>query len=91
MKRYINIVITIVAITALISIGIAIYNRGYSDAEDIYQQKSVKAAISKIENTETLEKHKEKLKQREKNLNEDCKNIYSTNLSACRIQLHGKR
>lgn len=91
MKSYINITVTIMVIIVLTSIGIAIYNRGYSDAESIYQQKSVKAAMSKIENTETLENHKEKLKQREKNLNEDCKNIYSANLTDCRIQLRSKR
>ena len=70
--------------------GISLYRKGYAAAEAIYQQKAVASAMTKIENTETLECKKIELKQRERNLDADCKALYNTNLSACRRQLLGK-
>ena len=44
--------------------GISLYRKGYAAAEAIYQQKAVASAMTKIENTETLECKKIELKQR---------------------------
>lgn len=85
--------LTIVAIitAVILKFGQMIYDRGYSAAEAVYQRKAVQAAMCKIENTETLEAQKAELKQREKNLDEDCKALYRIDLSACRRQLRGQR
>lgn len=91
MKAWLTIAAVFVVVAVLFWCGQTIYNRGYSAAESVYQRKAVQAAMCKIENTETLEAQKEKLKQREANLNADCKALYSTDLSACRRQLRGNR
>lgn len=91
MKHWIIITAIAVVFIALFWGCKMIYNRGYAAAESIYQRKAVQAAMCKIENTEMLEAQKEKLKQREANLNADCKALYSTDLSACRRQLRGNR
>lgn len=90
MKHWIIIATIAVVYIALFWGCKMIYNRGYSAAEAVYQRKAVQAAMCKIENTETLEAQKEKLKQREANLNADCKALYHTDISACRHQLLGK-
>ena len=85
-------IITIIIVAVVLFWGaISIYNKGYAAAEALYQKKAVQAAMCKIKNTETLEAQKEQLKKREVNLDDDCKALYNTNLSACRRQLHGQR
>lgn len=91
MKHWLIIATIAVVYIALFWCAQTIYNRGYSAAEAVYQRKAVQAVMCKIENTENLEAKKEELKQREKNLDEDCKALYHTNLSACRRQLRGQR
>lgn len=91
MKHWIIITTIAVVYIALFWGCKTIYNRGYSAAETVYQRKAVQAAMCKIENTETLEVQKAELKQREKNLDEDCKALYRIDLSACRRQLRGQR
>lgn len=81
-------VLTVVVI--FYRIGVTIYNNGYAAAEAIYQKQANEAVLTKVENTEKLEAEKEKLKQREKNLNDDCKALYYTDLRACRQQLRRK-
>ena len=85
-------VIAVVIIVAVVLFwgAMSIYDKGYAAAEAIYQKKAIRAAMCKIENTETLENQKQKLKQREANLNADCKALYSVDLSACRRQLRGQ-
>lgn len=87
---------TVIAIVIVVAVvlfwgAMSIYDKGYAAAEAVYQKKAVRAAMCKIENTETLENQKQKLKQRETNLNADCKALYSVDLSACRRQLRGQR
>ncbi|MBQ8465700.1 MAG: hypothetical protein IJ545_06800 [Alphaproteobacteria bacterium] len=92
MTKTAGVLIVFATIAALLTgSGIAIYKKGYAAAEAVYQQKATAATIIKVENTEKLEEQKEKLKQREKNLNDDCKTIYNINLRACRQQLRGER
>ena len=86
---------TVIAIAAIVAVlllwgSLTIYDKGYAAAEAVYQKKAVQAAFCKIENTETLETEKQKLKQREANLDADCKALYSVNLSACRRQLRSQ-
>lgn len=85
-------VIAVVIIVAVVLFwgAMSIYDKGYAAAEAVYQKKAVRAAMCKIENTESLEAKKTELKQREKNLDEDCKALYYTDLSACRRQLRGQ-
>lgn len=83
--------IVLIVVVALFWSAMYIYDKGYAAAEAIYQKKAVEAAICKIKNTETLENQKEQLKQREENLNADCKALYSVDLSTCRRQLRGQR
>lgn len=90
MKTGLTIAAVAVVIAVLFWCGQTIYNRGYFAAEAVYQHKAVQAAMCKIENTETLETQKAELKQREKNLDEDCKALYRIDLSACRRQLRGQ-
>ncbi len=90
MKTGLTIAAVAVVIAVLFWCGQTIYNRGYFAAEAVYQHKAVQAAMCKIENTESLEAKKTELKQREKNLDEDCKALYYTDLSACRRQLRGQ-
>ncbi len=87
----IGLTIVAIIIAVILKFGQMIYDRGYSAAEAVYQRKAVQAAMCKIENTETLEAQKAELKQREKNLDEDCKALYRIDLSACRRQLRGQR
>ena len=82
-------IVGIIAVVLFLA-GTALYQRGYNAAEAIYQKKAVEAAMIKIDNTEALEQKKEELKQREKNLNDDCKALYHTDLRACRQQLRRK-
>lgn len=82
-------IVGIIAVVLFLA-GTALYQRGYNTAEAIYQKKAVEAAMLKIDNTEALEQKKEQLKQREKNLNDDCKALYHTDLRACRQQLRRK-
>lgn len=92
MTKLAGIMIIFAAIAAILTgSGIMIYKKGYAAAEAVYQQKATAATIVKVENTEKLEAEKEKLKQREKNLNDDCKAIYNIDLRACRLQLRGER
>lgn len=87
----IGLTIVAIIIAVILKFGQMIYDRGYSAAEAVYQRKAVQAAMCKIENTETLEAQKAELKQREKNLDEDCKALYRIDLSACRRQLRSQR
>lgn len=87
----IGLTIVAIIIAVILKFSQMIYDRGYSAAEAVYQRKAVQAAMCKIENTETLEAQKAELKQREKNLDEDCKALYRIDLSACRRQLRGQR
>ncbi|MBQ9236099.1 MAG: hypothetical protein IJ184_06530 [Alphaproteobacteria bacterium] len=85
-------ILALIAIIALMLIfgGVAIYNKGYSAAETVYQRQANEAVLAKVDNTEKLEAEKEKLKEREKNLDANCKALYNTDLSACRRQLRGQ-
>lgn len=86
-----TIIIAVIVIATLLGwCGLSIYNKGYAAAEAVYQKKAAQTAFQKVENTEKLEAEKQKLKQREKNLDADCKALYSLDLSACRRQLRGK-
>jgi cell division protein FtsB len=92
MTKLAGILAVFAAVAALlVGSGIIVYKKGYAAAEAVYQQKATAATIVKVENTEKLEAEKEKLKQREKNLNDDCKAIYNIDLRACRLQLRGER
>lgn len=86
-------ILALIAMIAVILIwgGVTIYNKGYAAAEAIYQKQANESVLAKVDNTEKLEVEKEKLKEREKNLDADCKALYNTDLSVCRQQLHAKR
>lgn len=91
MTRIVGIFSVFALIAALLyGAGAFVYKKGYDAAEAVYQQKATAATIVKVENTEKLEAEKEKLRQREKNLDDDCKAIYNIDLSACRKQLRDK-